>query len=446
MHSSNIQSANDSTTINSSPANTQTPVDASTYLEDFFSTKSRKEFNLAYFKSTVKNCDDTTSLYDYLLSFSKIPGDNNNNSSQNISTADVSKWLKDSNLYQDGLFKIQKKSSKTFTLLFTKDITVPANPLQTKMGWAQLYKPPSINTVSYLLTFPKDSSDEEMVAFASKYGTVDTWKRHTGTIQNLKSNKAVFYYTKVYDNLVKYLFHYNKDTKTYHTYSISTTYNSSNLQCEHCRFKFHSKHQCTLPQVTGSIPDKFSRYTFDATKSTLPNTNNPPSSRGSSSRPANKSSPANADITKLQADLVKMKQQLEEKDAVIKKSRSESEQLNHTIAELKKQFSPPPASCDISSTSIVVELQSIKSELSVKCTELEKSNTRYNESKSINKRLREQIAVLTKPNPEFDSRIKDIQNRETDLIKKSVKVKEDRERFDKYKSDSNTTLSKILQV
>ena len=122
--------------------------------------------------------------------------------------------------------------------------------------------------------------------------------------------------------------------------------------------------------------------------------------------------------------------------------RSESEQLNHTIAELKKQFTPPPASCDISSTSVVVELQSIKSELSVKCTELEKSNTRYNESKSINKRLREQIAVLTKPNPEFDSRIKDIQNRETDLIKKSVKVKEDRERFDKYKSDSNTTLSK----
>ena len=74
--------------------------------------------------------------------------------------------------------------------------------------------------------------------------------------------------------------------------------------------------------------------------------------------------------------------------------------------------------------------------------ELEKSNTRYNQSKSINKRLREQIAVLTKPNPEFDSRIKDIQNRETDLIKKSVKVKEDRERFDKYKSDSNTTPSK----
>ena len=61
---------------------------------------------------------------------------------------------------------------------------------------------------------------------------------------------------------------------------------------------------------------------------------------------------------------------------------------------------------------------------------------------NLNKRLREQIAVLTKPNPEFDSRIKDIQNRETDLIKKSVKVKEDRERFDKYKSDSNTTLSK----
>ena len=129
---------------------------------------------------------------------------------------------------------MKQRGKHSFMILSHIPPTLSLAPFNAgELGWAQVYRSPSWNSINVVCLFPAGYDDVKMVNFAKNLGTLCTWRRNTGTLLNPLTNSAIFYFTSVSPLLISY-FYQPRSEREKNLITIIPTDSIKKLSCKNC--------------------------------------------------------------------------------------------------------------------------------------------------------------------------------------------------------------------
>ena len=106
----------------------------------------------------------------------------------------VKKWTVELKLFKEEFIDFKKLSAHSFEIICRELLPTPlASIKDPNLGWAQIFRAPSWNSTSFLVTAPNNTTDLDYIQYAQTLGVIDSWRRIPNP-PNKTQTKAIFWF------------------------------------------------------------------------------------------------------------------------------------------------------------------------------------------------------------------------------------------------------------
>ena len=211
--------------------------------------------------SHTRSVNKTTSkftVYHYRLLFTPVHNDTTARWPTTHLLKNVKKWIVERNLFKEDFMDFKIQSPHSFEIVSKELLPTPLPTIKDpNLGWAQIFRAPSWNSNSFIVTSPKNTTDLEYIEYSAQLGSIDTWRRIPNP-SNESQQKAIFWFTSLSPLMLVFLFKTRKQRDSYERTIFPTT-STSKLTCSNCTLPFH-KTKCPFPDPSKDLPSVLHKF------------------------------------------------------------------------------------------------------------------------------------------------------------------------------------------